>query len=109
MTPSASSSAILVLEKPQSLPRMNSLSAPTGLKAHLWRAGVSERWKAGPWLWRSTKVGSSSYSSSPRRWKCSCVETSFEFQTGWLLIPSLVRMSRTCSLVLSLAQASMAG
>src|SRR5712691_6333034 len=109
MTPSDSSSAILVLEKPHSLPRMNSLSAPTGLSAHLWRGGESERWKAGPWLWTSPKWGSSSHSSSPRRWKCSWFETSFEFQIGWLLNPSLFRMSRTCSLVLSLAHSSRAG
>src|SRR6266508_403556 len=80
MIASASSSAILVFEKPQSLPRMYSLSAPTGLNAHLWRGGVSERWKAGPWLWTSPKVGSSSHSSSPRMWKCSWFDTSFEFQ-----------------------------
>src|SRR6266851_5934794 len=91
MTPSDSSSAILVLEKPHSLPRINSLSAPTGLRAHLWRGGESERWKAGPWLWTSPKFGSSSHSNSPRRWKCSSFETSFEFQTGWLLIRSLLR------------------
>src|SRR2546428_4083250 len=89
MTPSASSSAILVLEKPHSLPRINSLSAPTGLRAHLWRGGGGGRREGGPRLWGPPQRGGAGHPHPPPRGEGALVRNPLEVPTGWVLLPSL--------------------